>query len=130
MPCLLGQRITWPIFSLHLFDLRRSAPKDGGLRLINIEYAKMHGRGRKDAALLLVTDQSLPAKHRLRNLAVLSSPQPSLDDVPEHNLYHPVVRLMRLMDDLLKQGLSASVPCVPGTTVFTSYLLNILAMAY
>ena len=69
----------------------------------------MHGHGRKDAALLLVTDQRLPARHQQKNLAVLSSPQSNLDGVSEHNMYHPVVHLMRLMDDLLKNGLSASV---------------------
>ena len=79
----------------------------------------MYGCGREDAALLLVMDQRLPARHRLKHLAVLSSPQYNLDGVPEHNLYHPVVRLMRLMDDLMKHGLGASVPHVPGRVVGT-----------
>ena len=90
----------------------------------------MHGAGRKDATLLLVTDQSLPAKHQLMNVAVLSSPQHSLVDAPEHNLYHPVVRLMRLMDSLMKEGLSASVSRVPSMTVGTPRLFNISAVPY
>ena len=84
----------------------------------------MHGHGCKHAALLLVTDQSLPAEYALRNVAVLSSPQATLDELPEHNLYHPLVRLMRLMDDLLKEKLSACVPHVPGMTVGTLDLFS------
>ena len=85
----------------------------------------MYGAGSTASALMLVTDQSLPAKHQLENVAVLSSPQHSLADVPEHNLYHPLVRLMRLMDGLMQEGLGASVPHVPGVTVGTPCLFDI-----
>lgn len=85
----------------------------------------MYGAGSEASALLLVTDQSLPAKHYLKNVVVLSSPQHSLADAPEHNLYHPLVRLMRLMDGLMREGLGASVPRVPGMTVGTACLFNI-----
>ncbi len=87
---------------------RRAPPPDGGLKLIKVEYEKMWTH-EDNSAMLLVTDQLLTAVHNFPNLAVLCSPESSLDEEPAHNLYHPVVRTSRLLDDMAQAGMTVYV---------------------
>ena len=92
---------------------RSKAPGDGGLSLIITEHNKMHGKHEPNAALFVVTDQHMPAKHGIPNVAVLSS----YGEGAKHIMYHPVVVFVRLLRDLEQECLGASLPAVPGVTV-------------
>ncbi len=86
----------------------------------------MHGGNEDCAALSLVITRSLPAKRKLKDLAALSTERLTLHDAANHDPYRPVVRLMRLMCNLSKEGLTASVPGVPGCSRVRSRLLALL----
>ncbi len=90
------------------------ASEGDGYSFIRSAQVTMQGDDQDCAALLLATEGSLPAKHHLKDPADLSTVRHSLDDAASHDPYRPVVRLMRLMCDLTKEGLTASVPRVPG----------------
>ncbi|BDA51150.1 hypothetical protein COCOBI_18-0250 [Coccomyxa sp. Obi] len=81
----------------------RGAPQDDGLKLIREEAQKMYGKGCNHSFLLLVSDQELPAKPSINNVAVLSAHT-------EHPLYTPLVRFLELLEEIEVGLRDVSVP--------------------
>ncbi len=75
----------------------------------------MHLLGRPHAALLIVSDQQLPARHNLANVAVIER--------PDETFYSPVTRMLRVLSTLQDASMRAKMPKTPGVNVSTPALL-------
>ncbi len=94
----------------HLFDACRAAPNDKGLSFIQSDGATLHRDDYKDAPVLLMMDQSPSAMHQLMTIAILSTLEHHSGDTQAPVLYQPVLNIVRLMDDVMRNCMSASIP--------------------